>query len=233
MSLLPGPADAADCRIALVLALDVSASVDMQEYELQAQGMGQALRSPEVAAILLDPSNLPVAMAAFTWSGPGDHVLVADWTLLDSAPALDAFAARIAAAPRRHTYDGRTGIGSALAYASRLFAAQPGCRRQVIDVAADGENNAGPEPRAWRQRPEFAAIGINALAIVGEQLIGQDARWLPRYLAENVIAGPGAFVEIADGYRDFETAMTRKLVRELGGQTISLLAPATGAAARN
>lgn len=215
-----GAAQAEGCRMALVLALDVSASVDAREYALQMQGMAAALLSPAVTQAFLAPGEAPVALSAFTFSGPQDAALIAPFRLIDSADALRDTAARIAATPRRSAFDGRTALGAALAQSAALLAGAPACPRRVIDIAADGENNAGPAPRIARAAPALAGVEINALSIGGDLPLdhgtfADEGGRLSNYLAREVIQGPDAFVERAEDYADFERAMTRKLMREL------------------
>jgi hypothetical protein len=217
----------ADCRLALVLALDVSASVNAVEYDLQALGMATALTSPEVVRAMLAP-GAPVAVAVYHWSGPGDHALVADWTVIEGEAALNRLAGTLAAYPRRVTFDGRTAIGSSLSYAASLLGRAPDCRRQVIDIAADGENNAAASPETLRDSARLRRVTINALAVAGERALGKSEDWLRRYLEDSVIRGPGAFVEVADGYGDFARAMERKLLRELDEMAVSGLAAGDG-----
>ncbi len=217
--LTAAPAEAA-CRLALVLALDVSASVSAAEFDLQALGMANALTTPEVEAAFL-AAGAPVAVAVFQWSGPSDQALVADWTLVEDRAALQRLAATVAAYPRRKAFDGRTAIGAALRHGARLLDRGPDCRRRVIDIAADGENNADVAPETVRASPALAGVTVNALAVTGEVLIGDDGGWLPRYLEERAIRGPGAFVEVADGYPGFARAMERKLLRELAEMAVS------------
>ncbi len=221
---VPGAAEAA-CRLALLIGLDVSASVSTAEFDLQAQGMAAALAAPAVVTALLD-TQPPVALALYHWSGPGDQAVVTGWTLIDSEATLREVAGNVAAFPRRTTFDGRTAIGSSLEFATALLAGGPECRRRVIDLAADGENNASPSPELYRDSDALSRTTINALAITGETLIGDDQGWLPRYLEARVIRGPDAFVEVADGYEDFRRAMEKKLLRELAETAISGLAPA-------
>lgn len=214
---LPLPA-CADCRLALALGLDVSASVDPQEYALQMRGMAAALLAPEVQAVILSDTARPVAVAVYVWSGPGDQIRVVDWTALTDARVLHRVAQRVAAEPRRLTFDGRTAIGSAMAYGAFLIDLAPRCDRQVIDLATDGTNNAGPSPRGVRDGGALDRVTVNALAIGAAQ--GQDLEIrtpgiLAEYLRAQVIRGPGAFVEVAQDHRDFERAMTRKLIREI------------------
>lgn len=221
VALVPGPAEA--CRLALLLALDVSASVDPVEYRLQAEGTAAALLSPPVReALLAEPGG--IALAAFVWSGPRDHDRIADWTLIDGPATLEAFAARIATHPRRSSFDGRTAIGSAIEAAGRAFGSAPGCLARTLDIATDGENNAGPRPESL---PRDTGFTINALSIGGDlpfdhETLDLASGPLTAYLTRNVIRGPGAFVEQAEDYPDVERAMTRKLLRELDSMVVGM-----------
>lgn len=216
-ALTPLPA-AAGCRLALALGLDVSASVDPAEYALQMNGMAGALLAPAVRGVILQDTGNPVVLAVFTWSGPGDHVLVADWTAVTGEGVLEQVAGAIAGAPRRIAFDGRTAIGSAMAYGAFLLGLAPPCDRAVIDLSADGMNNAGESPRGVRDGAALGRVTVNALAIGAAHALDLEVRTpaiLEQYLRAQVIRGPGAFVEVATDHRDFERAMTRKLIREI------------------
>jgi hypothetical protein len=217
LALLPLPA-AASCRLALALGLDVSASVDPTEYDLQMTGMARALLAPEVQGIILSDTANPVVLAVFVWSGPGDQMLVMDWTAVTGPETLQRIASAIVAVPRRISFDGRTAIGSAMTYGAFLQDLAPPCDRQVIDLAADGMNNSGESPRGVRDGPALGRVTVNALAIGAAHALDLEVRTpaiLEEYLRAQVIRGPGAFVEVARDHRDFERAMTRKLVREI------------------
>ena len=221
MGLGSAQAAQAGCRLALVLALDVSASVDAEEYRLQQQGTAAALMSEPVQRALFGFGDT-VAIAAFDWSGPLDQTLIADWQIIDSPAALNALAATIAGHPRSPAVSRRTATGSALLYAADLLARQPGCDRKVVDIATDGTFNAGPAPEMVRHLPVFLDTTINALAVAGSRVpdwrdVKEAESALQVYLTHRVIHGPGAFVERAADYRDFERAMGRKLERELQG----------------
>lgn len=223
--LTAGAAPAA-CRIALVLALDVSASVDDEEYRLQAEGTAAALLSPKVSQAILDGN--PVALAAFTWSGQDEHALVADWVVIQTQASLEVLAAQLAAFPRPMDGRRRTATGSALLFARVLLDRAPACDRQVIDLATDGTFNDGPPPDVVRLLPSFAGTTINGLAVAGGQVpdwrdLTDPATALAIYLGQRVIHGPDAFVEQAEGYTDFARAMTRKLERELQGVLMGAL----------
>jgi hypothetical protein len=227
LALFPGAAAAsAECRQALLLALDVSASVDSREYRLQAEGLARALLAPEIRDAFLALPGAPVALAVFEWSGPVEQRPVLPWTPIEDAAALADAAASIAAHPRATFRSGRTAIGAAMSHAAALFAAGPDCALRTLDISGDGENNAPPAPQGVRDAPAMAGVTVNALAIGGDIPLDHEP-WsdlgpgLSDYFRAEVIRGPGAFVEIADGYEDFEDAMRRKLLRELGGLAVS------------
>ena len=212
---LAGPA-AAECRLALALGMDVSASVDAGEYALMMQGTANALRSEGVRAALL--SGAPVAVAAFLWSGAREQAVVARWTVLDSDAAIEAFAAQVAGFPRPSgdpagRWAGRTAVGSAMLAGLNLLAQAPACDAQTLDLAGDGESNDGPAPGPLRAR--MGAVTVNALAI------GPLEAWFQAH----VLHGPLSFVETARDHGDVERAMTRKLERELHPPLLGLNAP--------
>lgn len=212
----------AGCRLALVLGMDVSASVDAREYALMMRGTAGALVAPPVAAAFL--SAQPVALAAFVWSGAREQAVVADWSLIDSQEALERFAAQVAAFPRPNgdplgSWGGRTAVGAALISALGLLQRAPACDAQTIDLAGDGTNNDGPEPAPLRSAM-LDGVTVNALAVSGDLPLDHgtfatEGGQLSAWLAANVLHGPGAFVESALDYDDFERAMTCKLLREL------------------
>jgi hypothetical protein len=220
---LPGQAL---CRVALVLGLDVSASVDAGEYRLQVEGTAAALLAPQVQSAIL--GSEPVALAVFTWSGAEDQALVADWALIDSRAALEALARRVAGFPRPEAVSRRTATGAAMQFARGLLDRAPRCDREVIDLATDGTFNAGPAPEEVRRDPAFVATTINALAVAGGPVpdfrdVTDPDSALELYLLRRVIHGPDAFVERAADYGDFARAMTRKLERELRGALLGAL----------
>lgn len=201
------------CALALVLALDVSASVDSNEYRLQLDGTAQALHANAPSLIAG-----PVALAATQWASRDEQRLIADWTLIDSPSALTAFTTVLRAAPRPE-WRGRTATGAALTHAQALFASSPDCARQVVDISTDDIQNDGPLPHPL--------VEVNALAIGGDLPLDHGTRAeeggaLTRWLEAHVISGPVAFVEQADDWRDFARAMERKLWREIHGQPIAL-----------
>lgn len=221
LACLAAPA-AAECRLALLLGFDVSASVDGREYRLMMAGTGAALVSPSVARAAL--ADRPVALAAFVWAGAREQAVVADWVLIDGPERLAAFAARIAAFPRPEgdplgRWGGRTAVGAAMGAARTLLDRAPACDARTLDLATDGESNDGPEPGPLRAGL-FPDAQVNALAVGGDLpldhgTVFEEGGRLTAYLERHVIWGPGAFVESAEDYDDFERAMTRKLEREM------------------
>jgi hypothetical protein len=138
-----------DCRQGLVLALDVSGSIDQGEYRQQMIGISTALKDPVVVSLILSLPNAPISISAFGWSGASYQNLFLDWTTLDTAAAIDHVAEAIATHPRRRA-PFTTAIGQSILFASALVSNAPACWRYTIDVSSDGKNNDGPQPREVR-----------------------------------------------------------------------------------
>ncbi len=209
----------AACRQALILAVDVSASVDAQEYQLQTEGLARALIAPSVIEAFLAQPAAPVALAIFEWSGQNFQETVQPWIRIESADHLHTLSALLISRPRSPGH-GTTAIGAAMGYAAGLFAEGPRCSRQVLDISGDGENNDGPTPRDRSQQPDLDLVTINGLAIASELHANEEGRTasggrLVDYYEANIMKGPDAFVEVAQSFNDFEAAMIRKLLREL------------------
>jgi len=202
----PAPADA--CRLALVFALDVSASVDQSEYRLQLEGLAAGLLDPAVRAAIVGPGG-GVALAAYEWSGERQQMMIAPWTLVATDPAIDAFADRVVAHRRRYG-EFPTAVGAALRYGAELLGDAPACQRRVIDISGDGLSNASFGPAAAYRDFDFDGVTVNGLVIGGEDL--ELISFYQFYIAH----GPDAFVEVAADYTDYARAMLRKLLREIG-----------------
>ena len=223
LALTASPACA--CRLALVLAIDVSSSVDAAEDVLQRQGLARALADPQVAAAFF-ASDDPVALAIFEWSGRYNQARLADWTLVQTPADLSRLSAQIAGSTRSHN-DFPTAMGYALGHAAGLLQDAPSCLFQTIDVAGDGINNEGFGPEeAYRAFP-FTDVTVNGLVVNAAGFEGEVG--LITYYQTEVIRGPGAFIEIATTFDDYASAMRRKLIRELGAQMLGgTPAPAGG-----
>jgi len=221
LALAATPAAAQDqCRLALLLGIDVSASVDAEEYQLQLSGIASALIAPEIVEAFLNGPG-PVALSVYEWSGRFQQDLVIDWTLITSEEDLTRVAERMARQVRR-SEDFPTALGYALGFAAGHFAEAPPCLFQTLDISGDGQNNDGFAPGAAYEHFPFDGITVNGLAIGGASLMIED------YYLDQVIRGPGAFVEYAATHADFAAAMRRKLERELRVMILGGLALPTG-----
>ncbi len=220
-----GPADAAPaCRLALLVALDVSSSVDAEEDQLQRGGLVAALISEEVQAAFF-AADEPVALAVYEWSGRYNQAVVLDWTLIDGPTALVKAAEVVAKSKRSHN-DFPTAMGFALGFGAGMLQRAPDCDAQTIDMAGDGQNNEGFGPRiAYREFP-FAGVTVNGLVVNAADFEGEVG--LIAFYQSEVIFGPGAFMIVAEGFGDYERAMTRKLVREVSPIAVGGLGPARG-----
>jgi Protein of unknown function (DUF1194) len=207
-----------DCRLALALAVDISRSIDSQDYIIQTEGLALALEDPEVRRAIFAPEG-EVVLAIYYWSGRGYQDLVQPWVRLDGPEALDNVIWTVRRTPRPMARLA-TALGDALSYGNELMANAPDCERRVIDVAGDGQNNEGISVARTYEREDFSGITVNGLA-VGEH----EAGILDYYWTE-VVRGPGAFVESAPRQEDYPAAIRRKLLRELQGPMIgSLILP--------
>ncbi|MCP4821289.1 MAG: DUF1194 domain-containing protein [Shimia sp.] len=210
-------ARATECRLALLLALDVSSSVDAHEDKLQRLGLAAALTSPSVQAAFFNAPK-PVALAVYEWSGISRQNLLLNWTVIETPQSLHQSAARLGLC-KRQTTEFPTALGHAVVFASTLFEKAPRCDMQVLDVSGDGANNDGVTPkRAYKLFPLDGVI-VNGLAIetfgAKAAVLGAKPGDMAAYYRSELIKGPGAFVEVAKGFDDFERAMRRKLEREL------------------
>jgi Protein of unknown function (DUF1194) len=204
----------------LVIAVDVSYSMDPDEQALQREGYIAAITSREFMLALRGGAHGKVAITYFEWAGPGDHKIIVPWRLIDGPEAADAVANEIARAPyRRAMY---TSIASALEFAKPMFDAS-GYRgiRRVIDVSGDGANNSGPLLVPVRDDVLAAGITINGLPIMLKRPMAWslDIEDLDIYYEDCVIGGPGAFVIPIRERAQFKDATRSKLVLEIAGRT--------------
>jgi hypothetical protein len=205
---LAAPAAAQEqCRLALLLGLDVSASVDEEEYRLQMEGLAAALIHPSVVAAALSGEGT-VSLSIYEWSGRFQQDILVDWTTIRGEADLVTIAERMIRARRSHE-DFPTALGYALGFAASQFERAPPCLFRTLDISGDGQNNDGFPPAAAYQHFPLAGVTVNGLAI------GGASRGIEDYYLAEVIQGPGAFVEYARNHDDFEQTMRRKLEREL------------------
>lgn len=226
-ALCGAPLSAADipCRQALSLGLDVSGSVDKDEWRLQIEGLAQALEAPEVIAAFLAMPDVPVYLHIFEWAGSAQPRDVLDWVAIKDADALAHVARDLRDWPKL-PQPPETALGAAMQYGGQKLAQVKGCWRYTLDISADGRSNLGPRPHIVRQSALLRDVTINALVIsAGSESLAQaakerDLRQLTRYFHDAVIQGPGAFVEPALSYDQYRETMTRKLLKEL--QTVTV-----------
>lgn len=200
---LPSPANA--CELALVLAVDVSGSVDAREYNIQMQGLAAAMRDGIVREALVESEAM---VTLIQWTGSSRQRQTIPWTQMLSDTDVAGLADRIAE-NRRVWRNYSTAIGEALQISERVLTDVPQCRRKVIDVSGDGISNEGIEPSLRHPALKSMGVVVNALAIeTGEE----D---LTGWFYENLIMGPGAFVITANGFEDYPEQIRRKLIREI------------------
>ncbi len=206
--------------VELVLAVDVSYSMDPEEQQLQREGYITGITSREFLQALRQGANGKVAITYFEWAGPFDQKIIVPWRLIDGPEAADAVADEVARAPYRRA--SRTSIAGALNFAKPLFdgSGYRGLRR-VIDVSGDGPNNSGPLVQLVRDDVLAAGITINGLPIMLKRpnTFGMDIDNLDVYYEDCVIGGPGAFVVPIHAREQFKEATRTKLVLEVAEHT--------------
>jgi hypothetical protein len=217
---LCGPAHAQAMDLLLVLAADVSRSIDESEFALQRKGYSAAVTDPRVLAAIRGGNTGTIAICFVEWSGAGEQNIVVDWTVVHDEEDAGGFAAAILAAPR--SFIGRTSISGAIDFAMERFAAaQPHAARHIIDISGDGTNNSGRPVTEARDQALAQGVTINGLAIVNDRpnpgyaFHTQPPGGLPEWYRQNVIGGPGAFLRVVDDFHAFADAMTNKLVSEI------------------
>ena len=205
--------------VELVIAVDVSYSMDPEEQALQREGYVMALTSREFMRALREGANSKIAITYFEWAGQFDQKIIVPWRLIEGPESADAVANEIAAAPYRRA--SRTSIAGALTFAKPLFdhSGYRGLRR-VIDVSGDGANNAGPLIVPTRDDVLSAGITINGLPIMLKRPARgtMDIENLDIYYEDCVIGGPGAFVVPIHDRKQFVEATRTKLVLEISGR---------------
>jgi len=218
---LPGKADPGSIGvdIELVLAVDISYSMDYDELKLQREGYVEAITSPEFLNALKQGMHGKIAVTLVEWAGAADQRIVVPWRLIDGSGTAQAVAAEMAAAPVRRAF--RTSISGALIFSRGLFEGNgfTGIRR-VIDVSGDGTNNQGALVAPTRDETIASGVVINGLPIMlKEPQPGSiDIKDLDIYYEDCVIGGAGAFVIPIREREKFKEAIRTKLVLEVAGR---------------
>lgn len=204
----------------LVLAADISRSLDSFKFKLQREGYAAALTSPKVVAAIASVPTGRIAICFVEWSGADAQAVIVDWTSVGNAAETEVLAQRIVAAPR--LFMERTAIGSAIEYAVAQFARSPfQAPRRIIDVSGDGTSNAGIDVTVARDNAVNQGVTVNGLAILSEiPLVNNPAHTHPpggllKYYEDNVIGGPGAFALSAENFEAFGRSILGKLIKEI------------------
>jgi hypothetical protein len=218
----PAPARALPVDLELVIAVDISRSVDDEEARLQRQGYIEAFRNPRIVEAIQSGAIGAIAVAYVEWAGADHQRTMIDWFLIRDGEGAAEFAGRIGTLPRLSM--GWTSISGAIDYSSLLFgtAGYQGVRR-VIDVSGDGVNNSGRPARLARDEAVAQGIVINGLPILNDRPnFGRPAEHnLDAYYESEVIGGPGSFLIAAEDFNAFGTAILAKLIREIAGKPTS------------
>jgi len=205
--------------VELVIAVDVSYSMDPDEQALQREGYVQALTSREFMQALREGAIGKIAITYFEWAGEFDQKILLPWRLIEGPESADAVAAELARAPYRRA--SRTSISGGLIFAKPLFdhSGYRGLRR-VIDVSGDGANNAGPLIVPTRDDVVASGITINGLPIMLKRPMpgSMDINNLDVYYEDCVVGGPGAFVIPIRERKQLIEATRTKLVTEISGR---------------
>jgi len=214
------PARADPVDLLLVLAADVSRSIDDSEFNLQRKGYANALTDPRVLQAITGGPHQSIALTFVEWSGAGEQKTVVDWTTIHDGEDAAVIAGEILAAPR--SFLSRTSISEAIDFSVACLAAAPvPADRKVVDVSGDGTSNSGRPVTEARDEAVAKGITINGLAIINTQASPgfsthtQPPGGLANYYKENVIGGTGAFLLVVENFETFTEAMTRKLVSEI------------------
>lgn len=216
-----GMARAADLAVdlELVLAVDVSRSMDEEEQRIQRDGYADAFRHPDVLDAIRAGRHARIAVAYLEWAGTGHTYMSVPWMLVDGEEAANVFAARLAAVPLRA--ESRTSISGGLAYSAAQFDGN-GFRgiRQVIDISGDGPNNMGEPVEPVRDGIVARGIVINGLPLILRPSVMSGFREpgeLARYYEDCVIGGLGSFLISVVDKKEFPDAIRRKLILEMAG----------------
>ena len=204
----------------LVLAADVSRSIDSEKFQLQRDGYAAAITDPRVLEAIKSGRTGRTGLSLVEWSGLSSQRVVIDWTAISDAESAKSFADRLLEAPR--SFADRTSISSAIEFAmGHLARALFESARYTIDVSGDGTNNSGGEVTQARDAAVAQGVTINGLVILSETPLAWNpdhtnpAGGLENYYRSNVIGGPGAFVMAAEGFNSFGRAIVKKMIAEV------------------
>lgn len=198
----------------LILMADGSGSVDDEEFILQRRGTAKALRDPAIIKAIKSGILGRIALSYVEWSGPELKVPIVDWTIIQNEVHIAAFAKKLEEHPRE-LYGGGTAVGDAIVYgAESILRNKIDGTRRVIDISGDGPDRNGMDAAEGRDYAVSRRITVNGLPI-----LAFEGDYLAEFFKTDVIGGPGAFYIAAQGFKDFHTAIRRKLILEIAGRT--------------
>jgi hypothetical protein len=226
------PRAAEPVDLLLVLAADVSRSVDAGKFQLQREGYAAAISNPQVLDAIQSGRHGRIGLTYVEWSGVGSQKVVIDWTTVGDVESAKSFGDRLLEAPR--SFADRTSISGAIEFAlGQLARAAYDSPRRTIDVSGDGTNNAGREVALARDEALAHGVTINGLVILSETPLAWNPDHtnppggLENYYRNNVVGGVGAFVLAAENFNSFGQAIIKKMIAE-----VALAEPPRGALAR-
>ena len=204
----------------LVLAADVSRSVDHPKFQLQRDGYAAAITDPRVMNAIMSGANGRIALCFIEWSGAGAQKVVIEWTIIDGPDAARKFSDALVEAPR--AFADRTSISGAIDFSMEMLERAPfEAPRRTIDISGDGTHNSGRGLLAAREDALAKGVTINGLVILSERPLPWNPEHtnppggLAKYFQDNVIGGPSAFVTVAENFQSFGQALISKLVAEI------------------
>jgi len=219
-ALIPAAAAAEDVDLLLVLAADVSRSIDAGKFQLQREGYAAAISDSRVLDAIRSGRAGKIGLMFVEWSGVGAQRVVIDWTTIGDTGSAKGFGDRLLEAPR--SFADRTSISGALEFAmAQLDRAPYAAARRTIDVSGDGTNNAGRDAAALRDEAVAKGIIINGLVILSENPMSWNPDHtnppggLANYYRDNVMGGPNAFVMVAENFNSFGQAIIKKMIAEV------------------
>src|SRR5271169_2581802 len=219
--LVPAAASAAEnVDLLLVLAVDVSRSIDAAKFQLQREGYAAAVADPHVLEAIHTGRTGRIGLTFVEWSGVGAQKVVIDWTTIGNVDSAKGFGDRLLEAPR--SFADRTSISGAIEFAmAQLDKAPYEAARRTIDVSGDGTNNAGRDVAMLRDEAVAKGITINGLVILSDNPMSWNPDHtnppggLANYYRNNVVGGPSAFVMVAENFNSFGQAIVKKMIAEV------------------
>jgi hypothetical protein len=204
----------------LVLAADVSRSVDLRKFQLQRAGYAAAMADTRVLEAISSGRHRRIAVCFVEWSGASAQQVVIDWTVIDGAASARKFGDQLVESPR--SFAERTSISGGIDFAMAQLKRSPyQAARHTIDVSGDGTNNSGRDVTIARDEALAQGVTINGLVILSDRPLPWNPQHtnppggLANYFRDNVIGGPGAFVVVAENFDSFGQAIVKKLIAEI------------------